>query len=80
MSPDSLLSADNPLLKLFRIDFAEMIIASSACAGGPPTAAALAAARGWKHLVAPAISLGVLGHAVANMSGIGLAYLLRSIN
>jgi uncharacterized membrane protein len=65
--------------RLFRIEFGEMIIASSACAGGPPTAAALAAARGWKDLVAPAVSLGVLGYAVANMSGIGLAYFLRSL-
>jgi uncharacterized membrane protein len=62
--------------KLFRIDFAEALIASNAVAVGPATAAAMAASMRWRLLVTPGILLGVFGYAVANFIGVGLAGLL----
>lgn len=58
---------------LFRLDLAEVMVASSACVLGPPVAAALAAGRGWPRLVTPGIMCGVLGYAIANFIGVGLA-------
>ncbi len=56
----------------FKLDLAEVIIASNACAAGPTTAAALAASKGWRTLVTPAIMLGVFGYVVANFVGVFL--------
>jgi uncharacterized membrane protein len=58
--------------RFFRLDLAEVIIASNACAAGPTTAAALAASKGWKTLVTPAIMCGVLGYVIANFVGVFL--------
>jgi len=63
------------LSRLRRIDLLETVIASSACAGGPATAAALAASRGRPDLVAPAVLLGVFGYVIANFLGVGIARL-----
>lgn len=57
----------------FNLKLMEVVIASNACASGPASAAALAAGKGRTDLVAPAVLLGVLGYAVANFVGIGLA-------
>lgn len=62
--------------KLFRIDLAEALIASNACALGPATAAAQAASQRWRTLVTPAVMLGVLGYAIANFIGVALAQFL----
>lgn len=59
-------------VRVFRIDAAEAIIASNACIAGPPSAAALAASRGWTHLVTPGLMCGVAGYVVANFIGIAL--------
>lgn len=59
--------------RLLKVELMEVAIASSACAGGPASAAALAAGKGRPDLVAPAVLLGVFGYAVANFVGIGLA-------
>lgn len=58
---------------LFKLDLAEVAIASNACVCGPPTAAGMAADAGWDHLVTPGIIAGSLGFAVASMIGIGVA-------
>jgi uncharacterized membrane protein len=63
------------LSRLRRIDLLETVIASSACAGGPATAAALAASRARPDLVAPAVLLGVFGYVIANFIGIAIARL-----
>lgn len=63
--------------RLLRWDLAELMIASNACILGPPAAAALAAGRGWRELVAPGILVGILGYAIATFVGVGLTTLLR---
>lgn len=62
--------------KLFGMDLAEVVIASLACIGGPVAPAAIAAARGWRKLVTPGIMVGILGYAIANFIGVGLARFL----
>ena len=42
-------------------------------AAGPTTAAALAASKGWRSLVTPAIMCGVFGYVSANFVGVFLA-------
>lgn len=63
--------------KLFKLDLAEIVIASNANMGGPTTAAAMAVGRKWKSLVIPAILCGTLGYAIATFIGVGLAYFLH---
>ena len=55
--------------RIFRFSYAEILIASNACVLGPPTAAALAAGRGWHGLVTPGILTGVFGYVVGNFLG-----------
>ena len=63
--------------KIFKLDLAEIVIASNANMGGPTTAAAIAVARKWKALVIPAILCGTLGYAVATFIGVAIGYWLR---
>lgn len=56
--------------RFFKLDLAEVIIASNACAAGPTTAAALAASKGWRTLVTPAVMCGVFGYIIANYIGV----------
>ncbi len=58
--------------RVFKLDLMDVVIASNACAAGPATAAALAAGKGRRDLVVPAVLLGVFGYAVANFVGVGL--------
>ncbi len=62
--------------KLFKMDLAELVIASLACIGGPVAPAAISASRGWRTLVTPGLMVGILGYAIANFIGVGLAGLL----
>jgi uncharacterized membrane protein len=62
--------------KLFKMDLAEVVVASLACIGGPVTPAAIAASRGWRTLVTPGIMVGILGYAIANFIGVMLATVL----
>jgi uncharacterized membrane protein len=61
---------------IFKLDLADLIIASNACVLGPPTAAAYAASRGWTPLVTPAIMCGILGYVIANFISSSLMVLL----
>jgi len=61
---------------LFRMDLAELIIASNACVGGQSSAGPIAAARGWRELVTPAILVGSFGNAIGTFIGVAIAKLL----
>ncbi|MDR7193953.1 DUF819 domain-containing protein [Luteimonas terrae] len=58
--------------RLCRLNHAEIVIASSACIGGPPIAIAFAVLFGWRRLAVPAVATGVLGYVLGNFVGIGL--------
>ena len=62
--------------KLFKMDLAEVVVASLACIGGPVAPAAISASRGWRTLVTPGLMVGILGYAIANFIGVGLTSLL----
>lgn len=62
---------------VLRLDLAELVVASNANLGGPATAAAMAAARGWQGLVTPAVLCGTLGYAVATFIGVAVGTALR---
>jgi len=55
--------------RLFGLALPELIIASNAAVLGATTAPALAAAKGWSHLVAPGVLVGVLGYALGTLIG-----------
>ncbi len=61
------------------LDLGTTAVASQAAVGGPSTALALAAARGWPHLAAPATLVGLLGYALGTYSGILVASLVRGL-
>ena len=58
--------------RLCRLNHAELVIASTACIGGPPIAVAFAVLFGWRRLAVPAVATGILGYVVGNFVGIGL--------
>lgn len=58
--------------KIFKLNYGELIIASLACVGGPPIAAAIAILFKWRNLVIPGILTGILGYVLGNFIGIGL--------
>jgi uncharacterized membrane protein len=63
--------------RVLRVRLDEIVIASNANMGGPTTAAAMATARRWHHLVIPAILCGTLGYAVATFVGVAVGHWLR---
>jgi len=63
--------------RVFKLDLAEIVIASNANMGGPTTAAAMAVARKWQPLVIPAILCGTLGYAVATFIGVAIGLWLQ---
>ena len=65
--------------RLVRTDVATLSVASQAAIGGPTTAMALAVARKWPALVLPGLAAGLIGYAVGNYAGFGIAYLVRSL-
>ena len=63
--------------RLLRLSLPEIVIASNANMGGPTTAAAMASARRWDHLVVPAVLCGTLGYAGATFIGVAVGNLLK---
>lgn len=65
--------------RLARLDLETTSVASQAAVGGPSSALALAVGRDWKALVLPGVVVGLLGYAVGNYLGLGVAYWVRSL-
>jgi uncharacterized membrane protein len=63
--------------RLARMDVGTLAVASQAAVGGPSSALAVAVSREWKGLVLPGIIVGLLGYALGNYLGFGVAYLVR---
>lgn len=59
---------------MWRVNRKEILLASNANVGGPSTAAAMAAAKGWDKLVVPSLLVGVLGYSVATFVSLALGY------
>ena len=62
--------------KLFRFSLEDIVLASNASVGGPPTAAAMAMSKGWSRLVLPALLAGLYGYIVGTPLGLLVTSLL----
>lgn len=62
--------------KLLRMDLEELLVCVSATLGGPPTAAALAIAKGWSRLVLPGLLVGIWGYAIGTFLGVSVGKVL----
>lgn len=56
-----------------------VLVASNACVGGPATAAAMAAARGWREYAEPAVAAGTVGYTVGTALGCAVAAALGAL-
>ncbi len=61
---------------LCKLRWQPLLIASNANVGGPATAAAMAAARGWTHQLQPALITGSFGYAIGTPLGCAMGGLL----
>ncbi len=64
--------------RVLRLDLGTLTIASQANVGGPASAMALATSRGYSDKLLPGIAVGLLGYAVGNYVGFGIAGLTRA--
>lgn len=65
--------------RLLGLDLGTLAVASQANVGGPASAMALATARGYPHLLLPGVAVGLLGYAVGNYAGLGIAAFIRGV-
>ncbi len=65
--------------RAFKLDVGTLSVASQAAVGGPSSALAVAVSREWRALILPGIIVGLLGYALGNYLGFGLAYLVRGL-
>ncbi|GLC38301.1 hypothetical protein PLESTM_000709300 [Pleodorina starrii] len=61
---------------VMRLPLDALLLGSNANIGGPATAAAMAAAKGWRHLVQPAMLTGSLGYATGTAAGLLVARII----
>ena len=73
------LVAGKLLAKWLRLPLWATLTASNACVGGPATAAAAAAARGWPAAVQPAVLAGTVGYVVGTPLALAVAAALRAM-
>ncbi len=64
---------------VFKMDVGVLTIASVATKGGPPLVVPVAETKGWRHLVLPGIIIGMVGYAVGNYVGFGVAQFVRMV-
>ena len=67
------------LCRLFKIKYQYVLVAVQSAIGSSSSSTVLAASAGWESLISVAVILGVLGGAVGNYVGIGMAYLIKFI-
>jgi uncharacterized membrane protein len=65
--------------RLLGFDFGTLAIASQANVGGAASAMAMASARGYLDRLLPGVAVGLLGYAVGNYLGFGVAALVRNL-
>jgi uncharacterized membrane protein len=65
--------------RVFKFSRRETCLASNANIGGPTTAAGMAAAKGWRSSMVPALLIGIFGYATATFVGVGAAGLFRKM-
>lgn len=65
--------------RLCRIDWPTLVVASQANVGGPPSAMALATARGYMESLLPGVAVGLLGYALGNYWGFVVGSLVRGM-
>jgi len=63
--------------KMLKLNLEELLLCVNATIGGPPTAAAMAIARGWPRLVLPALLVGLWGYVIGTFLGIVVTETLR---
>lgn len=63
--------------KLFRLNLEELLLASNATLGGPPSAASMAISCGWPRLVVPALLAGLWGYVIGTPVGVMVAELFK---
>ncbi len=56
--------------KLLRLNLEELLLCVNATLGGPPSAAAMAIAAGWRRLVLPALLVGIWGYVIGTTLGV----------
>ena len=62
--------------RMLKLDLAEVVIGSAAAIVGSAAGAAVASAKNWRTLVPAAITVGMLGYAIANFIGVAIYELL----
>ncbi|MBN1854491.1 MAG: DUF819 family protein [Pirellulales bacterium] len=62
--------------KLLRLNLEELLLCVNATLGGPPSAAAMAIAKGWPKLVLPALLIGIWGYAIGTFLGVTVGRIL----
>jgi uncharacterized membrane protein len=65
--------------KFLKIDLEELLLCVNATLGGPPSAAAMAIAKGWPALVVPAILVGIWGYTIGTVVGVTVGEFLRRL-
>jgi uncharacterized membrane protein len=63
--------------RLFKMDVSVLTMASVATKTGPSMVVPIAETKGWRHLVLPGIVVGMLGYALGNYVGWGVATAIR---
>jgi len=64
--------------RLARLDVGTLTVASQANIGGTASAMAIAGARGYSDRIVPGVAVGLLGYAIGNYLGFGVAALVRA--
>src|SRR5690554_386511 len=64
------------LARIFRVDADTFLITSTAAIYGPPFVPLIAERMGRRDLILPGVAMGLLGFAVGNYLGVGMAYAL----